>query len=389
MPKPAQQPPQQGTLCAHVRQSFEGFDLHADLTLRPGRITAVFGPSGCGKTSLLRILTGLVPSPRSVVSFDSTRWQEAGRRPLPPHKRPVGVVFQDSSLLPHLSVRQNLLFGAKRQKRGGWFASPPQQGISQNLAPPSPQQSVEKVIARLCLGPLLGRATGELSGGERQRVALGRALLVRPAVLFLDEPLSALDDAARRALLPCLRGLTDAIPGPIVLITHALNEVMALADDLILMDRGRVLDSGALNSVLSNPTLPLAHREEAATLLSGTLCDDTNGVLRVALSGDFAGQSVRLPAQRGQDTKTGDRLRLCAFARDVVATERLTGQNGHSAVSCTGRVLSLAPAPDQEARALVAAQVGTTPLLARVWRDACRFQVGETISLQITRLSCL
>lgn len=387
MPNPAQESAQHWTLCAHVRHSFEGFDLCAELTLAPGRITALFGPSGCGKTSLLRILTGLVPSPRSVVSFDGTCWQEAGRRPLPPHKRPVGVVFQDSSLLPHLSVRQNLLFGAKRQKRGGWLFTARPQEVTAQQAP-----TAEDMIARLSLGPLLGRATGQLSGGERQRVALGRALLVRPAVLFLDEPLSALDDAARRALLPCLRGLTDVIPGPIVLITHALDEVMALADDMILMDGGRVVHSGAINAVLSTP--PLACREEAATLLSGTLRDDTDGVLRVSLNDDFAGQTVRLPAQRGHDKKTGDRLRLCAFARDVVTpthlnTEQPTGPRTHDAVSCRGRVLSLTPAPDQEALALVVVQVGTTPLLARVWRHECRFQVGEDVSLEVTRLSCL
>ena len=428
MPNPAQYPTQQrGTLCARVRQSFDGFDLHADLMLRPGRITAVFGPSGCGKTSLLRILTGLLPSPRSVVSFDGTHWQGADRKPLPPHQRPVGVVFQDSSLLPHLSVRQNLFFGAKRQERRGWFASSPQQGTSQNRAP---QLAGQDMIARLCLGPLLGRATGDLSGGERQRVALGRALLVRPAVLFLDEPLSALDDAARRALLPCLRDLTTMIPGPIVLITHALDEVMALADDLIMMDGGRVVDSGAINNVLSNPALPLACREEAATLFSATLCDETDGVFTVALGDAFAGQVLRLPARRGHDKKTGDNLRLCAFARDVTVDPlnprrlvrqtifcdpqnlkyspvlensfpasqlRREGDRGihatdprnHDAVSCRGRVLSITPLPDHEACALVVVQVGTTPLLARVWRQDCRLQVGAEVSLEITRLSCL
>ena len=193
------------------------FRLEAALTLEPGAITALSGPSGAGKTTLLRCLAGLTWLPGEVTVGDEV-WQD-DRRFVPTHRRAVGVVFQETSLLPHLSVRGNLLYGARRA---------------------GAEAALGETAELLGLEQLLDRGPANLSGGERQRVALARALLTRPRLLLMDEPLSSLDAEAKAEILPYLDRLHRTLAIPALYVTHDAGEIARLADRVLLMRDGRV-----------------------------------------------------------------------------------------------------------------------------------------------------
>lgn len=188
-----------------------------------GRITALFGPSGAGKTSLINVIAGLIRPEEGRVAVDRTVLLDTERGiDVPAHKRRIGYVFQEGRLFPHLTVRQNLLYGH-------WFAP---HGLRQT--------SFDEVTELLDLSPLLHRGTLQLSGGEKQRVAIGRALLSSPRLLILDEPLSSLDEARKQEVMPFLERLRDHARMPIVYVSHAVGEVERLANTMVLMDAGRV-----------------------------------------------------------------------------------------------------------------------------------------------------
>jgi molybdate transport system ATP-binding protein len=205
---------------AAFRGRLGAFRLQAELTLPAAGVTAIVGPSGCGKTTLLRCIAGLTRlDGRLIVNGEA--WQD-GRAFLPPHRRAVGFVFQEASLLPHLSVRENLLFGFRRAR------------VQTRIA-------VDEVTALLGVEPLLERPPGRLSGGERQRVAIGRALLSQPELLLMDEPLAGLDADSKAEITPYLGRLHRALAIPILYVSHDPAEVARLAQRLIRMEEGRVL----------------------------------------------------------------------------------------------------------------------------------------------------
>ena len=228
-----------------------GFALEVEFTLAPRGITALSGPSGSGKTTLLRCIAGLTRLEGRLVVAGEV-WQD-DRTFLPPHRRPVGVVFQEASLLPHLSVRGNLLYGAKRT-----FAKA--------------EVSLDDTVELLGLGPLLGRSTANLSGGERQRVALGRALLSQPRLLLMDEPMSSLDVGSKAEILPYLERLHRSLAIPALYISHDVGEIARLADHVLLMDAGRVRPGEAVD------------RGELAALSSGQRDSLAMAALRAGLS---------------------------------------------------------------------------------------------------------
>lgn len=198
------------------------FTLSADLYIGPG-ITAITGPSGAGKTTLLSLIAGLSRPSSGHIRLDGQVLVDTDTRQwLPPYRRHIGQVFQDARLFPHLSVRHNLLYGRFFGGRG--------------RAGPAPAA----IIDLLDIAPLLDRRPRDLSGGERQRVAIGRALLSNPALLLLDEPLSALDPARKAELLPYLRRLRDGTGLPMLYVTHQREEVADLATRWITVDQGRV-----------------------------------------------------------------------------------------------------------------------------------------------------
>ncbi|WP_319532259.1 molybdenum ABC transporter ATP-binding protein [uncultured Cohaesibacter sp.] len=260
-------------------------------------VTALFGPSGCGKTSILRCVAGLNRMEEGYFSLKGQVWQDRGRF-VPTHKRPVGYVFQEASLFPHMSVEKNLSYG---QRRAGSSSGSASGYLDQG-----------EVVELLGIGPLLKRSPTKLSGGERQRVAIGRALLSRPEILLMDEPMAALDRFSKNEILPYLERLHDELDIPVLYVSHDISEVERLADQMVLMEKGRVKAMGPIQSLLSDPSLSLASMPDAASVLSGRLdaFDELYGIGMIEVSGT----SFQIPGVVGA---IGRPVRLRIEASDV------------------------------------------------------------------------
>ena len=276
--------------------SLGSFALAVDFEFPAHGMTSLFGPSGCGKTTILRCLAGLQRLPGRIAVGDEV-WQDTASGIFrPPHERHVGYVFQEASLFSHLSVRDNLLYGARRVKRS-----------SQNGAP-----TLDDIVDLLDIGHLLSRAPRTLSGGERQRVAVGRALLSEPRVLLMDEPLSALDRMTKDEILPYFELLHEKLAVPIVYISHDLGEVQRLADTLVLMKKGRIVATGPLRELQTDPELPLLSAPGSTVVLEGRVAalDERYALTEFSVEG----ASLFVPGRHGN---LGDARRLSIAASDV------------------------------------------------------------------------
>lgn len=266
------------------------FDLNVSLSLPAQGTTVLFGPSGGGKTSILRAIAGLEPDVQGEVRVKGCTWQSANVF-VPPHARRVGFVFQHSALLPHLSVEQNLRYGFTRV-----------QGT---------EHEYSECVEQLDLQALMHRKIAQLSGGERQRVAMGRALLTRPEVLLMDEPLAALDAGRRSEVLGYLERLKNMTPIPMIYVTHSVDEMSRLADYLVLMKDGHVRQAGSALDVMNSPDVPLALRDDAGVVVKACVSRAEGHGLCILLS-DLG----ELYAQ-GTGHQVGDHVRLRIHARDV------------------------------------------------------------------------
>ncbi len=211
------------TLEIDVRHNQGAFTLAADFAAS-GPVTALWGPSGAGKTTIANIVAGLIRPDRGRVALDGEVLVDRARGVfVAPNRRRIGYVFQDGRLFPHLTVRQNLLYGRTLTPRAQRFVV------------------LDDVVGLLDLGPHLGRRPGLLSGGEKQRAAIGRALLSSPRLLLMDEPLASLDAGRREDILPYVERLRDEVGVPIVYISHVWEEVERLASTVVRLDRGIVI----------------------------------------------------------------------------------------------------------------------------------------------------
>jgi len=278
---------------AEFRLDYGAFKLDVRLNLPGSGISVLFGHSGSGKTTLLRCMAGLQRPPLGFLEINGSVWQDSGRRLfLPPYQRPLGYVFQEANLFPHLCVLGNLRFGMKRAQGG--------------------QAALDQAIALLGIGHLLTRKPERLSGGERQRVAIARALVVNPNVLLMDEPLAALDWQRKQEILPFLERLHGSLSIPIVYVTHSADEVTRLADHLVVMDQGKAVASGTLQETLARLDLPVSVRKEAGVVLEAKVTEK-DGQWQLVLA-EFPGGGLWV---RDSDFHLGQAIRLQILAQDV------------------------------------------------------------------------
>jgi molybdate transport system ATP-binding protein len=334
-----------------IEHRLGAFEL--DIHFRSGRgLTALFGRSGAGKTSVVNAIAGLVRPEKGRIVVDGSVLidTERGIR-VPAHRRRVGYVFQESRLFPHLTVRQNLLFGR-------WFVRGSRRAAS-----------LDDVVDLLGIGALLDRRPGRLSGGEKQRVAIGRALLAGPRLLLMDEPLASLDARRKDEILPYIERLRDQAGVPIVYVSHAVAEVARLASTIVLISDGRVRAVGPLQEVMGRAELyPMAGRFEAGAVLAVRVAAHDAKWGLTELAGAFGKLTVpRLP------TPVGAALRVRIRARDVILAA--TPPTGISALNVlAGRVEAVVPI--EEAALEVQLRLGDERLLARVTRRS-----GATLGL--------
>ncbi len=343
-------------LSVALRHRFRGFTLDAEFAVPAAGVTALFGSSGSGKSTIIAAIAGLLrPDAGRIAIGDTVLIDTASGRLLPPERRRVGLVFQDARLFPHMRVATNLRYGTRR-------------------VPPGPIR-FDEVVALLGIERLLDRRPRTLSGGERQRVAIGRALLAQPQLLLMDEPLASLDAARKAEILPYLARLRTALELPILYVTHALDEVVRLADTLVLIEAGRVLAAGPVTEIAARADLPLAQRDDAAAVLDCRIAahDTARRLTRL----DAAGTTVLVALL---EAPPGARLRLLVPAREVIlaraAPEAISVQNVLS-----GRVRALVDEPAHRA-VLVEVVIGSSALLARLTPDAVErleLRAGEPV----------
>ncbi len=353
------------SLRVDVERKLGAFALDARFEAGAG-ITALFGRSGSGKTSLVNTIAGLLRPDRGVVEvegqvlFDSRRGID-----MPTARRRVGYVFQEGRLFPHLSVRQNLLYG-------WWFTPKKERYVG-----------LDRVVELLGLGQFLERRPGELSGGEKQRVAIGRALLASPQVLLMDEPLASLDEHRKSEILQYIERLRHEIKIPIVYVSHTIEEVVRLADTIVLMSEGKVRAVGRPDEIMGRLDLrPMTGRYERGAVIETRVSayDEKYGLITLSFPG---GQLLATNVS----ASIGEPVRVRVRARDVSLA--LVPPAGISILNVLhGRIaeISLEQGPAVEVRV----RIGDASLLARITRrslDLLRLEPGMEIYAMIKAIS--
>lgn len=327
-------------LALQVEQQLGDFHLSAALNLPATGVSGFFGPSGSGKTSLLRLIAGL-ERPNGVITLGEQTLLDTQRGIfIPPHRRHIGVVFQEARLFPHYRVRGNLTYGMRH---------------------PDPQRFAE-IVELLGIEPLLERMPGTLSGGEARRVAIGRALLSEPQLLLMDEPLTGLDGARKEELLRYITRLTQQVDIPVVYVSHDAQEIAAIADHLVLMNAGRVEASEPLGTLLQRFDLTQALGGfDAASIVEGQVVshDTRYHLTRVALDEHH---SLLLP---GSDAPLGSQVRVRILARDVaIAQQPVSGTSYRNQLPAV--IEDTATLPDTPYAVELRLRVGTLTLRARL-----------------------
>ena len=337
----------QPSLGINAEITYGAFSLRVDECLDIAGVTGLFGASGSGKSTLLRIIAGLENSAAGSVRFGEEAWQDdAAGIHVPAWQRPVGYVFQDARLFPHLGVAGNLHYAEQRNRN-------------------NPVYGFDDVVAALDLENLLSRSVDSLSGGERQRVAIGRTLLTRPRLLLLDEPLAAIDVRRKRDILPYLESLPDRFGIPAIYVSHSAAEIAQLADRVIVMEEGGISAQGDVSAILGHelpgsPGMPF----EAVSALDVTIVDTVPEYHLTRVSHD--GQELTIPELAGK--RTGEHIRLLIRSGDVVlAVDEPSGISVRNILSAT--VASIEEVA-QTAFALVAVDIGGKRVAARLTRHA-------------------
>jgi molybdate transport system ATP-binding protein len=351
-----------------IQLNRSAFMLDVDLQLPVQGITAIFGASGSGKTTLLRVVAGLEKNQQGRIQIGAHIWQDTQQGiDLPTWQRPLGYVFQESSLLPHLTVSDNLNFGLKRALKASGNAQP------------DAAKALQASIELLGIGNLLQRMPDQLSGGERQRVAIARAIAMQPQLLLMDEPLASLDAPRRQEIFPWLSKLRDELKMPMLYVTHSADEVARLADHLVVLDKGSVKAQGPVSTVLTQVVNPVVVGDDAGALIAGHIGQvDTQWHLSRI---DFEGGCVWM---RDAGLPVGKAVRIRILARDVsLATSE--PQNTSIQNQLLGTIQSITP-DAHPSQVMVVLKCGAEEVLARVTKravDELALQVGQTVWAQV------
>lgn len=331
----------------------------------PG-VTALFGRSGCGKTTTIHMIAGLLRPDRGHIRIDDTVLFDAAQGiDVPAEERGIGYVFQDARLFPHLTVQDNLEYGARRTR-----------GRARHL-------KFDDIVALLGLAPLLARRPAGLSGGERQRVAIGRALLAQPRLLLLDEPLASIDVARRGELLPYLEDLRDRLSLPMVFVSHQFEEVLRLAGEVVVLQDGAVAGHGDVITMSQSQALrAIVGTESLGAVVEGLTeeIDAPSGLAQIRVG------AGHLRVESG-DLRRGQRVRVQLLARDLIlATAAPAGLSVRN--SLAARITRLEPDGDQAW--LVFTDAGGVTLMVRVTddaRSALALSVGQTVWVLVKTVS--
>ncbi len=340
-----------------TKQTPSDFALELNIQLAPSGVTALFGPSGSGKTTLLRCIAGLQSNIQGYLEFAGQIWQD-NQTFLAPHQRPIGFVFQDTSLFPHLTVQQNLAFAIKRAKQKR------QRFVYQDI------------LSLMSLGPLLERYPNQISGGEAQRVAIARAMLSQPSMLLMDEPLSALDNRLKQDILPYLEKACLATDIPILYVSHALDEVSRLANNIVVIEQGKLVEAGKASDLLSQLDSSFTNHQDASVLISGKVIEQNAEWQLSTLS---LGHQQIFFAQG--DEALGETVRLRIQARDVSLS--LTHSDQSSILNRLSAVIDdLQQETSNPSMTQVRLLVDDTPIVSRITSFSAQ-QLGLTIGMPV------
>jgi molybdate transport system ATP-binding protein len=336
------------------------FGLDIDIHIPGQGITAIFGESGSGKTSLLRCIAGLEKTASGSLHVNGECWQDAAVF-VPTYKRSLGYVFQEASLFEHLTAMGNLRYAIKRNRQA---ANP---------------ELLNQVISVMGIKGILLQFPQQLSGGEKQRVAIARALLSQPKLLLMDEPLASLDTARKLEILPYLERLRSSFKIPIVYVSHAIDEIVRLADHVVIIRQGKVITQGGITELFSRADLPLGVSNEVGAILECNVVeiDKQWHLMRVT----FDGGELWLPNIEDKQKST-QRIRI--LASDVSLT--LTPHADSSILNVlSGKIVEIIN-DEEPAMSLVRLKVGVNYLLARLTLKSLQkldLTLGKSIWIQI------
>jgi molybdate transport system ATP-binding protein len=355
-------------ITARFQLDYGTFQLAVDLSLPGSGVSVLFGHSGSGKTTLLRCIAGLQKAQQGFLEINGKIWQNSNQNIfVPAYKRPLGYVFQEANLFPHLTVSANLQFGLKR------IANKASNAVD-----------LPRIVELLGIEHLLERMPDTLSGGERQRVAIARAVALAPEVLLMDEPLASLDSKRKQEILPFLSRLHQQLNIPVLYVTHSQQEVAQLADHLVILADGLVVAEGPVPETLCRLDVPMAQDREAATVWQVTVIEQEAEYHLTRVG--FSEGTLSLPMI---DAGIGTRLRLQIYARDVsIALVAPTATS----------ILNVLPAAitgltdERNGQCVVRLQVGNQVLLSHITQKSALLlglQVGLTVYAQIKGTSIL